>query len=239
MPCHIGTLSPNKKWLSLDICGLGCASLSYSFHLYAIYTIYTTLISFSKSAAFVFYILYLPCSLLALGNLIMAQHTDPGSIPIGARPLRVEDEVEVEVGEEEAEGSDKNDEVSVQSACLLKRDGNGIDTSIIVGKGIALDDDEEEEDCSGKLKLAQGKQETLKVGGGLDGNIPSGSGSGTGSARIERKKVQRRRGIRRCRKCGNNYKPPRSHHDSVTGRCISKFDHYCPVSQRTNHCLLD
>jgi len=155
----------------------------------------------------------------------MAQHTDPGSIPIGARPLRVEDEVEV--GEEEAEGLDKNDEVSVQSACLLKRDGNGIDTSIIVGKGIALDDDEEE-DCSGKLKLAQGKQETLKVGGGLDGNIPSGTGSGTGSARIGKKKVQRRRGIRRCRKCGNNYKPPRSHHDSVTGRCISKFDHYCP-----------
>lgn len=33
---------------------------------------------------------------------------------------------------------------------------------------------------------------------------------------------------RRCFKCGDAYKPPRAHHDSVTGRCIVKFDHYCP-----------
>ena len=37
-----------------------------------------------------------------------------------------------------------------------------------------------------------------------------------------------RRGIRRCRKCDDNYKPPRAHHDSVTGRCIVKMDHFCP-----------
>ena len=23
------------------------------------------------------------------------------------------------------------------------------------------------------------------------------------------------------------WKPPRTHHDSVTGRCVLKFDHYC------------
>ena len=40
-----------------------------------------------------------------------------------------------------------------------------------------------------------------------------------------------RRGIRRCRKCNDNYKPPRAHHDSVTGRCIVKLDHFCPVSE--------
>jgi DHHC palmitoyltransferase len=34
--------------------------------------------------------------------------------------------------------------------------------------------------------------------------------------------------IRRCHKCGDNFKPPRAHHDSVTGRCIVKLDHYCP-----------
>ena len=36
------------------------------------------------------------------------------------------------------------------------------------------------------------------------------------------------RGTRRCHKCNDNYKPPRAHHDSVTGRCIVKLDHYCP-----------
>lgn len=41
-------------------------------------------------------------------------------------------------------------------------------------------------------------------------------------------RVNRKKGVRRCRKCRNNYKPPRAHHDSVTGRCISKFDHFCP-----------
>ncbi|KAJ8603598.1 hypothetical protein CTAYLR_004852 [Chrysophaeum taylorii] len=30
-----------------------------------------------------------------------------------------------------------------------------------------------------------------------------------------------------CHRCGS-YKPPRAHHDSVTGRCIIKLDHYCP-----------
>jgi len=40
--------------------------------------------------------------------------------------------------------------------------------------------------------------------------------------------LRRRRGIRRCRKCNDNYKPARSHHDSVTGRCIVKMDHFCP-----------
>lgn len=34
------------------------------------------------------------------------------------------------------------------------------------------------------------------------------------------------RGLSRCPKCGDNYKPNRAHHDSVTGRCIVKFDHF-------------
>mmetsp|Transcript_22380 Transcript_22380/g.28969 ORF Transcript_22380/g.28969 Transcript_22380/m.28969 type:complete len:457 (-) Transcript_22380:72-1442(-) len=30
-----------------------------------------------------------------------------------------------------------------------------------------------------------------------------------------------------CHRC-RGYKPPRAHHDSVTGRCIVKLDHFCP-----------
>ena len=38
----------------------------------------------------------------------------------------------------------------------------------------------------------------------------------------------RSRALRRCPKCNDNFKPGRAHHDSVTGRCIVKFDHFCP-----------
>ena len=40
--------------------------------------------------------------------------------------------------------------------------------------------------------------------------------------------LRRRRGVRRCGKCDDNYKPGRAHHDSVTGRCVVKMDHFCP-----------
>ena len=36
-----------------------------------------------------------------------------------------------------------------------------------------------------------------------------------------------------CRKC-ESYKPPRSHHDSCTGRCVSRMDHFCPW---VNNCV--
>lgn len=87
---------------------------------------------------------------MALINLYTVQHTNPGAVPLGARPLPVQ-----------IDNESDNDDQSL-----------------------------------------------------LDGQVVS--------------TVSRRRGIRRCRKCNNNYKPPRSHHDSVTGRCIVKFDHFCP-----------
>lgn len=34
----------------------------------------------------------------------------------------------------------------------------------------------------------------------------------------------------RCDRCCGNFKPPRAHHNHITGRCIVKFDHYCPWS---------
>ena len=62
--------------------------------------------------------------------------------------------------------------------------------------------------------------------------LPTNLSSETSSIQTERDYnnggLRRRRGIRRCRKCNDNYKPSRAHHDSVTGRCIVKMDHYCP-----------
>lgn len=51
----------------------------------------------------------------------------------------------------------------------------------------------------------------------LAGGTDSGGGNGV-----------RKRALRRCPKCNDNFKPGRAHHDSVTGRCIVKFDHFCP-----------
>lgn len=146
----IGTSFGSLKWFALDPCGLACVSLSYSFHLYALYVIYTYVITGSgTSATLTFYIAYLPCAILALVHLVKVQFTNPGAVPLGARPLP-----------------------------LLPGEGDG------------------NEDDQSQCFLAT--------------------------------RVPRRRGIRRCRRCNNNYKPPRSHHDSVTGRCIVKFDHFCP-----------
>ena len=36
---------------------------------------------------------------------------------------------------------------------------------------------------------------------------------------------------RDCRRC-QAFKPTRAHHDSVTGRCIVKLDHYCELSRK-------
>lgn len=115
-------------------------TLSVSVHLFAFGVITRYLIADSLIANGIFLLFYLPAFLLALSSLFMAWSSDPGAVPMGARPL-----------------------VTVR-------------------------------------------------------NASSGGAVSTG----------RRRGMRRCPKCGENFKPGRAHHDSVTGRCIVKFDHFCP-----------
>jgi len=87
-----------------------------------------------RASILIYCLLYVPCFLLSVSSLFMCFLTDPGAVPMGARPLP------------------------------------------------------EEEDVSGRRKNP----------------------------------------IRRCPKCNDNFKPPRAHHDSVTGRCIVKLDHFCP-----------
>jgi len=104
--------------------------------------------NYSTTFQLLFGILYVPSSILALSNLFMAWSSDPGAVPLGARPLSNEDEDE------------DNDLAPLKSAAQLRK--------------------------------------------------------------------ERKRGIRRCPRCNGNYKPTRAHHDSVTGRCIVKMDHFCP-----------
>ena len=93
-------------------------------------------------------LLYVPFSLLALWSLFMACSTNPGAVPLGARPLPT--------------------------------------------------------NLSSESESIQTERDAARGG------------------------LTRRRGIRRCRKCNDNYKPSRAHHDSVTGRYVVKMDHYCP-----------
>ena len=145
---YIGTDFNTKHWLSLDPCGLICVSFSYSLHLFSLFASGFTLISHHLTAQLLYGILYVPFSFLSLWSLYKASTTNPGAVPMGARPF-------------------PSNLSSENSSIQTERDYNN---------------------------------------GGL----------------------RRRRGIRRCRKCNDNYKPSRAHHDSVTGRCIVKMDHYCP-----------
>ncbi|KAL7432936.1 hypothetical protein ACHAXM_010197 [Skeletonema potamos] len=146
--CGFGTDFTSRRWLSLDPCGILCVSMSISIHLFALFALGFTMISHYLLSQILYALLYVPFSALALASLFMATMTDPGAVPMGARPIPA-------------------NLASESDSIVTERD---------------------------------------TVRGGL----------------------RRRRGIRRCRKCNDNYKPPRAHHDSVTGRCVVKMDHYCP-----------
>jgi len=140
----VGTAFGSSKWLSLNPCGFFGISCSFAVHIFAVITAGTYLISGSFFAQAVYVLLYLPLSFMALWSLFMAWTTDPGAVPMGARPL-----------------------VTVRRA--------------------------------GSQEMSSGKQQQQQ---------------------------SRKRALARCQKCNDNYKPNRAHHDSVTGRCIVKFDHY-------------
>lgn len=143
----------------------------------------------------------------------MAQHTDPGAIPIGARPLPIV--------QEEEEG----DETFLVSSALLSSSSSSPSNIDGNDNHNGIDSNRQHvEPVQNRNKVASSNEsgdKEDKNGNGFNSNAFTANNS-------RGKKVERRRGVRRCRKCGNNYKPPRAHHDSVTGRCISKFDHFCP-----------
>ena len=149
----VGTDFHAQHWLSFDPCGLLCLSFSYALHLFALFASGFTLISHHLAAQLLYGTLYVPLACMSLWSLFAACTTNPGAVPMGARPLASNSNLGIPGGE---------------------------DDSIIVERD------------------------------------------------YERGGLRRRRGIRRCAKCNDNYKPARAHHDSVTGRCVVKFDHYCP-----------
>uniref|UniRef100_A0A7S4RB24 Palmitoyltransferase n=1 Tax=Ditylum brightwellii TaxID=49249 RepID=A0A7S4RB24_9STRA len=181
----IGTTFHAQNWLSLDPCGLVCITLSFSTHIYALYAIGVCLIQNWVASQVVFGVLYVPLSIMSLISLVQAFRTNPGAVPMGAKPLE----------EEESEGEEDEE-----------NQGGMVD----------------EEEAEGSFV-----NDALVAGGASVGRDTAMSAGG-GSKAKKKKAAAKKRGIRRCRKCNDNFKPPRAHHDSVTGRCIVKMDHYCP-----------
>jgi hypothetical protein len=136
-----GTSFRARRWLSLDPCGCSGVLLSWSVHFYALVIIPLKITSNSVIATLLYFAVYIPASLLAMTSLLQAWTTNPGAVPMGARPLTI-------------------------------------------------------------VRRASSSLSAHSSGSGENGNL----------------QVQNQRGVRRCHKCNDNYKPPRAHHDSVTGR---------------------
>lgn len=170
--CHNGrwgTTFRALRWRSMDSCGLACMSLSAGIHLFALCTIANRFLSHSIAGIVLFIVAYIPSTVMALWSLYMAWSTDPGAVPIGARPLY---------------------HPSYEQPILPPPSTEDLES----GRSV--------ENSETPLSLPPTTD--------AEGSVPPS------------------RVIHRCRKCNDNYKPPRSHHDSVTGRCIVKMDHFCP-----------
>eukprot|EP01064_Diplonema_japonicum_P012264 TRINITY_DN1972_c0_g1_i1.p1 TRINITY_DN1972_c0_g1~~TRINITY_DN1972_c0_g1_i1.p1 ORF type:complete len:338 (+),score=35.83 TRINITY_DN1972_c0_g1_i1:63-1016(+) len=142
---NCGTAHNARVWLSTDCCGLIMGLITWGLIVYAVVVV-TNIIA--KWKGWTVEGIILETILVTLGVLACASHgramlTNPGAVPIGARPLPER---------EESERPQPGSTVLYRSWCV---------------------------------------------------------------------------------KCGN-YKPPRSHHDSCTGRCVSKMDHFCPW---VNNCV--
>jgi hypothetical protein len=82
-----GTTFEAKRWMSLDPCGLIGVCSSASLHTFALIVISTHLLSDSKWTPWMFICIYIPTLMMALTSLYMAWSSDPGAVPLGARPL--------------------------------------------------------------------------------------------------------------------------------------------------------
>ena len=99
---------------------------------------------------------------------------------------------------------------------------NGLDAEMEDKNVMGLEDGEE----LSHVSLVD--EEGSKTGASVNSRISTMSNGNTVENGLDRvrRPIVRMKGIKVCKACKFNYKPVRSHHDSVTGRCICKFDHF-------------
>jgi hypothetical protein len=146
-----GTHVEARKWMSFDLMGFLCGSFSLIMHVAALMVIKTHLTYESTTASAAFHLVYAPIAMLALVSFYFAATTNPGAVPLGARPLP-----------------------SVSEADICR---------VLAAAPVAH---------RSKLDTA----------------------------------LRRKRSIRRCEHCNNNFQPTKAKHDPITDRCIVQLDHY-------------
>jgi len=90
----IGTTFGANHWLTLDKCGIICISISHTVLIFAFFEVYYLFISNDLTATLIFSLLYAPSTILALASLFMAWTSNPGAVPMGAKPIFVEQDEE-------------------------------------------------------------------------------------------------------------------------------------------------
>jgi hypothetical protein len=199
----IGTSFTTKRWLSLDTCGCFGVLLSWAVHLYALIVIAWHLISGSFLLTALYLLVYVPTTCLAMVSLFMAWTTDPGAVPLGARPL-----VTVRRANSTASASSTDNMIT-----------NGNDTAGSDGASGS---------ASTSASIAATSASPTATSNTALTPTSAASTSTYAIPSLTSPAPPNRRAMRRCHKCNDNFKPSRAHHDSVTGRCVVKFDHFCP-----------
>lgn len=132
--------------------------------------------------------------------------TDPGSVPPNWQPVVSEDELESQ-GHNHSQSIRETDHSLLLTTEATSSDGAG--------------SREAEEDARGEIERSGRRSPRSVVGiNGHESRIGSRNQEILFSGRSSAPE------IRRCKKC-LKYKPPRTHHCSVCGRCILKMDHHC------------
>jgi hypothetical protein len=142
----------------------------------------------------------------------MAWSIDPGSVPMGSKPL---------------------EHPSYQYEQLSHQGGGDVESGARSSHPATLEDSSETDPFSQPLTfhppipmVRTEDSDASRLSLGSQATMVSTSANSTAIQAHQQRVASR--SVRRCRKCNDNYKPPRAHHDSVTGRCVVKMDHYCP-----------
>ena len=144
-------------------------------------------------------------TVLAVWSLIQAQWTDPGAVPLGARPLGV------------SAPRTKLDHAS--------RTQPTIHTTNLVERLSILK----------VSKMDKKRVQPLFVPRGGDGLPKRGDCAVDILGKTVAQSRAVKKGVRRCPYCGNNYQPVKARHDFITGRCIVKLNHYRYVDENDGY----
>jgi DHHC palmitoyltransferase len=210
--CGYGTAFDAKHWLTLEVSGCYGISFSLFIHVYAFIILWYEVVLHDTETRLIttlcsnllFYVFYVPIALLAVASLLQATLTDPGAVPMGAQPFVKVRRI-------------LSHRTSSTTDLLPPPTHSSSNVEGVVDE-LHTRNDTSKSNNSTPIPT-DGNFTNVPLTSSTAQNVPTTTTAVTNDDSSS---------IRRCYKCNDNYKPARAHHDSVTGRCIVKFDHYCP-----------